>query len=590
MKTHFLLLGFLISSVRLLNAQEAQFRYTVEVRNPKSERSYLTLEFPPFEEKTATFYMPAWAPGNYTICDFGRWIDSLQAFDSAGSPLEVHRKGINEWVIPQASALCKITYIAHDIPEDSLETLSTALSEMSHDVYYFNGPAVFGYLKNQKKQPYGVTYKLPADWRVWCGLTRSEPYSFFAEDYDQLIDCPVLAGGSRIREYPFELGSARYTMIINSELETTVDSLIYFTKQCINYQTEFFGGTPFKEYYFFFNFSMSHSRFGALEHRNSSVYSLPPPTRQSSLRNSLYTRIIAHELFHAWNPKIIYPKEFADFNYQDSIRITSMWFIEGLTEYYAKLTLVRAGVLQPQHLYESLKSIALSDTRDDLEYLSLRAAEMGVANPMYTKGALIAYFMDVLCRDKTQNKKSLDDVILYMNDKYGRNGKPYSDRKLLKIFKQATGVDFKSFYSKYIRGKEPLPVTEFFEKGGLSYEYSYPPYYGWYFDLDSQGQLFVATVSENSTASSLGMRPGDVIREIQTQKLSSDIDQIRECVQIAEKQKAGADIRFVVERGGALVELHAKVKSGTQPDVVIKENPNATEKQIRIKKSIVGSK
>lgn len=590
MKTTLRFLSLLFLFCQNAYSQEARFQYTVEVKNPLSDKAYITLEFASFTEKNTTFYIPAWSPGNYEINNFGRWIDSLGAFDSTDTSLPVKRIGVNEWSIGNAKSLRKITYIAHDIPEDSLDALPTTLSEMGSDYYFFNGPAVFGYFKNKKNYTYSVSYKLPPDWRVWCGLEWKNDFSFSAPSYDRLIDAPVLAGGSRIKTHKFEQGTAKYTMAVNSESDVPMDSLIQFTKQCIDHQTRFFGETPFTEYFFLFNFSTSNSRYGALEHLNSSAYFLPPPARQTSLRNSFYTRVIAHEFFHIWNPKLIYPSELMDFDYQDSIRITSMWFIEGLTEYYAKLTLVRSGLLPPSHLYEEMKNIALSDTRDDLEYLSLRAAEFGVANPMYTKGALIAYFMDIECRDKTDNKKSLDDAILYINKEFGQKKKPYNDRKLIQIIKNATGVDFKNFYKKYIRGKEFLPVSDYFEKGGLSYEFSYPPYYGWYFDVDDDGQLFVATVSENSTASSLGLQSGDIVRELQQDKIGTDMNQIRASVQSAENAKVGENIRFVVERGGERIELNAKVKSGTQPNVVIKENPNASAKQMLIRKSIVEPK
>ena len=590
MKTTLRFLSLLFFFIQSVFSQESRFHYTVEIRNPLSDKAYVTLEFSSFTEKNATFYIPAWSPGNYTICNFGRWIDSLEAFDSTNTALPVKRKGINEWSISNAKSLCKITYIANDIPEDSLDALPTTLSEMGRDYYFFNGPAVFGYFKNKKNYTCDVSYKLPLDWRVWCGLERKNYFSFSAPSYDRLIDSPVLAGGPRIKIYKFEQGSAKYTMAVNSESDVPMDSLIQFTKQCIDHQIRFFGETPFKEYLFLFNFSTSNSRYGALEHLNSSAYFLPPPARQNSLRNSFYTRVIAHEFFHVWNPKLIYPSELDDFNYQDSIRITSMWFIEGFTEYYAKLTLVRSGLLPPSHLYEEMKNIALSDTRDDLEYLSLRAAELGVANPMYTKGALIAYFMDIECRDKTNNKKSLDDAILYINREFGQKKKPYNDRKVISIIKDATGVDFKNFYKKYIRGKEALPVSDYFEKGGLSYEFSYPPYYGWYFDVDDDAQLFVSTVSENSTASALGLQSGDIVRELQQNMVGTDMNQIRACVQSAESAKVGENIRFVVERGGERIELNAKVKSGTQPNVIIRENPNANAKQTLIRKSIIEMK
>jgi predicted metalloprotease with PDZ domain len=577
-----------IMMVPLLQAQ-VPCEYTVEIKDPASKKVYVTLNIATISENNLTFLFPAWAPGNYKICNFGQWIDSVQAFDRANQPLSVSRKNVNAWQIRKTKNISKITYIARDIPDDSLESLPTSLSEVGADYFFFNGPALFGYLKNHKNERCRVSYKLPDRWHAWCSLDSVNPFAFAAEDYDELIDCPVVAGGPRLKNYDFEVHNARYTLVVNSESEVKTDTLIASIKNIVAYETNLFGETPFEKYVFIFNFFTAGQHFGALEHANSSAYYLPPPLNEKEIRTGFYARVIAHEFFHLWNPKRIHPRPLDTFDYQDSIAITSMWFIEGVTEYYAKLALVRTGLWPPSYFYNEMRTIAQADIRDNLEALSLQSARTGVAASMYTKGALAAFLMDIETRDQTNNAKSLDDAIIYLNKDLAHKNKNYEDRRLIDLFRKATGVNLEDFYKNCIGGTEPMPVKNMFAKAGLRYEATYPPFLGWNLDIDDDGQLYVSSFTENSTATNVGLQIGDVIKEIQQTKITADNDQIRSAVQAMDTMKVGENIRFAVLRSAKPMELSGKIKPASQPDVRVTEELSVTPKQKMIRDGILGN-
>ncbi len=98
----------------------AQYRveYTVTVPNPERRSIYVQMGLSGFRESKATLKMPAWAPGSYTTLNFGRWIDSVQAFDALNKSLRIIRKDINTWEIDVSPSLARISYIARDIPEE----------------------------------------------------------------------------------------------------------------------------------------------------------------------------------------------------------------------------------------------------------------------------------------------------------------------------------------------------------------------------------------------------------------------------------------------------------------------------------------
>lgn len=571
----------------LSSSHGQEVTYLVELRDPATEAFHVTIEPPVLTDTAVSFFIPAWAPGNYFMNDYGRWIDSVTAVDSEGQKLPVVRRSLNEWRVSRAHELDRLTYVAHDIPEDSLESLPTTLNEIDRDYFFFNGPTVLGYLEGFRNRPARLTVSAPEGWTVWCSLDTLASGEYLADDYDQLIDCPVLAGTSRLKEYRFEHRGALYVLAVNSPTDVPMDSLLSFTRTIVDHQTTFFNEIPFRQYYFLFNFVVGNYKYGALEHANSSAYFLSPPFSQRFLRVSTYTNVIAHEFFHLWNPKLFYPEPLGPFDYQKSPRIRSMWFIEGLTEYYSRLTMVRSGLATPQHFYEFLRGLALENNRDDLEKLGLEAGRTGVAAPMYTKGALISFLLDVEIRDKTKNRRSLDDVVLEINRRYGHQGRGYDDRELIGIMEKISGVKLAKIHKRYIAGTREIPVDEYFKKAALLYTYEYPAFLGWVLDVNSDNRLYVQSVADQSTASGLGLAEGDLVLRIAGQEVGTDLDSIRLLLQDLQRLKTGDPISVHVERNGERRTLLGQVLASAMPNVQVLVDPEASPLAHAIRRGIL---
>lgn len=567
-----------------------QVSYTVEVRDPATEVFHVTMEMPATADSALSLFFPAWATGNYMVNDFGRWIGDVAAWDSSGVPLPVRQNNVNEWRIASAGRLARITYTARDIPEDSLESLPTTLNEIGRDFCFFNGPTLLGYLEPWRSGRVQMALNLPGHWKAWCSLDSIGPATYAADDYDQLIDCPVLAGTDRIREYRFDLKGASYVLVVNSETDVPMDSLTCFTRVLVDYHTTFFNEIPFRQYYFLFNFLVGDFKYGALEHSNSSAYYLSPPFSQRYLRVSTYTSVISHEFFHLWNPKLFYPDQLGPFDYQKSPQLRSMWFIEGLTEYYARLAMVRSGLSTTLPFYDFLKSLAMENSRDDLEQLGMQAGRIGVAPSMYTKGALVSLLLDIEIRDKTGNKKSLDDVVLEINRRYGHLERGYPDKDLVRIIEDIAGLSLSKFYNKYVAGGEELPVEAGFRKAGLLYTYVYPPFLGWNLDVNESNRLFVTVVAEQSTASAMGLETNDIIRQINRRDVPADLDSIRGLLLSLQSLKVGDSVTFEIERAGIVKTLSGKVLASQLPNVRVIEDPGAPPKAIAIRNGILYQK
>jgi predicted metalloprotease with PDZ domain len=100
--------------------------------------------------------------------------------------------------------------------------------------------------------------------------------------------------------------------------------------------------------------------------------------------------LLAHESFHAWNPRRMGPYE--------SYRAFD-WFKEGFTQYYAYKLVYLAGLMPLSAYIESLN-------RDLRLYPG--------SNDPYIRGRGIALWLDGEIRSESNGKKSLDDVMLDM--------------------------------------------------------------------------------------------------------------------------------------------------------------------------------
>ena len=62
--------------------------------------------------------------------------------------------------------------------------------------------------------------------------------------------------------------------------------------------------------------------------------------------------ITAHEMFHSWNVKRLRPAEMVPYRYDLAQPTVWLWVSEGITDYYADLTLVRSGIVDSAAFFD----------------------------------------------------------------------------------------------------------------------------------------------------------------------------------------------------------------------------------------------
>lgn len=358
------------------------------------------------------------------------------------------------------------------------------MAHIDSNLFFANGTTLFGYLNDQKDVHATVTYQKPAHWEMGnaldmisgkrdCSFTQS---AFKASSYDELVDAPVLAA-PELQTKCFTQDGALYEIVLASNRAFPMDSLEEYTKKIVKVQTEFFKETPFKHYTFLYYaptfMHLPTMGQGALEHMNSSAYLMMHQPWQQFKDGGL--RIISHEFFHLWNVKRIHSSLLGPFDYTKGVKTSSLWLSEGVTDYYAHALLARAGLVSADKFlsdvrdwYSMYRSSRPARTKS-LEQLSIEESDFDLENAtvLYTKGPLVGLMLDAEIRTQTNNRKSLDDVMLALNAD-AKKGKHFKDEELIGKIGKIVGLDLADFHTKYLAGTDSIDMEYTLNQLGLT--------------------------------------------------------------------------------------------------------------------------
>lgn len=405
-----------------------------------------------------TFRIPAWCPGFYFLENFERKIDRFRAFDEDGKPLPVSHGDVRAWRVDRgAAARVRVQYEV--VANDGGLGFFGALCQS--DRAFINGASTFMYVEGRKSEPTQVRLDLPAGWEVATGATTDKEGRLIAGDYDELIDHPIQLGRMirrkfTVRDIPFEV----VFVAPGATPACNVDEETQRLKQVVAPAIDLFRGASFKRYVFILHLAVGNFD-GGLEHRASTVIATPDTSHLG------IDDLAAHEYFHAWNVKQIRPVELGPFDYTQPVRTSSLWFSEGVTDYYAKITTYRSGLWDPQRLLlelgENISELQNSDNRRSITLAdtSRRAWEnggFGVGDlSYYTKGLIAGFLFDAAIRQASQGTKSLDDAMraLYAAHHLPRPG--FTEAELQAAISTTAGKDLSAMFRRIVNSTEEMP-------------------------------------------------------------------------------------------------------------------------------------
>lgn len=462
-------------------AQEATYRYTIDLTSAKNDQLEVKLKTPPIEQKSITFYMPKIIPGTYAVSDYGMFVSGVKAFDKKGKPLPVKQTSVNSWQISKADNLVSLTYTVDDITDTELDNnvFMMAASNIEEEKNFVLQPsAFFGYFEGMKQLPFEISITKP---QSFYGSTGLSPIStsvnkdvYRTKNYDLLIDAPLMYNVPDTTTV--KVGNTDVLISVYApEKKVTSAYLAKQFEKMLQAQKSYLGNKlPVDKYAFILYFAdpkQANPRQGALEHNKSSFYYFSEAPQEVLAPHLI--DIAAHEFFHIITPLTIHSKEIADFNFNEPVLSKHLWLYEGVTEYFSDHVQVRSNLNSPDEflgkLAEKIK-ISQGKYNDTLPFtiLSTESAGKWAAEyqNVYEKGALIAAMLDIRLIELSEGEMDLQDLMLTLSNTYGMD-RPFEDDHLFAQIEKLTYPQIGEYFRKHVAGNQPIPYQDYFDKVGI---------------------------------------------------------------------------------------------------------------------------
>ncbi|HEX9892724.1 MAG TPA: PDZ domain-containing protein [Gemmatimonadales bacterium] len=533
--------------------------------------------------------LPAWTPGAYEISNFARNVRSFEARQEA-TVLRWDKADFDTWRVRPVRAgpvTLRFTYFADE--------LDNARAWARTDFLLVNGTNVFLYPEGMNRNfPATVTVKTQAGWTVITGMHRGSAGSYRETNYHDLVDMPFFIG--RLEVDSSEIGGKWYRLAswpagvfrgverqqFHRELAGSVPAM-----------TQVFGETPWDSYTTLLLFEPTFSGGSALEHQNSHVGIYQP----EFIGTPILASITAHEIFHGWNVKRLRPADLWPYRYDQPQQTVWLWVSEGITDYYADLALVRGGVV------DSAGFLALTQEKIDQVYdapaVSLEDASLstwisptdGTSSIYYPKGALAGLLLDLIIRDASDNRQSLDHVMRDLYQRAWKAGRGFTAEDWWSAVRQAAGGrSFEHFAERYIDGRDEFPWSEVLPLAGfrLSQDSVREPRIGISTSADSSsGAVIVTQVVPAGMGAEAGLEPGDRLISVGDITVAgADFG-----VQFRRRYAAepeGVVVPIVVERAGRRQSLQGRLRQAVRVVRQFQFDPAPSAKAARIRKSLLG--
>lgn len=570
----FIFIAIMTTSLRAQN----KINYEISFSEPQAHYVDVAMEISGLKGEYLDLKMPVWTPGSYLIREFGKNVESFQAFNKTGLSLNAEKVNKNTWrVSTQKNGSIKIIYRVYSFEI----SVRTSFVDESHA---FLSPAgIFMYPEGQLNSASSVTIKPYKNWtKISTGLEMvgSKANTFNAPDFDVLYDSPFEIGNQDIFE--FDAAGVKHEVVMYGGGNYDKDILKRDMAKIVVEQTKTFAVNPNKRYVFIVhNFNSSG---GGLEHLNSTVLGASRNSYATEAGLSRFLGLVSHEYFHLWNVKRLRPIALGPFNYNEENYTSNLWIVEGFTNYYQGIYTKRAGLQSSESFIKNLANTInqvenqpgnrvdpVSQSSFDAWIKQYRPNENSTNSTIsyYTKGSLIALIMDLEIIHSTAGKFGLDEVMKAMYEEYFvKKARGYTDAEFKAMVEKIAGKSFDSMYADYIHGVKTIDYNTYLNYAGFTLiddaASTNDAYLGAVSSLKG-GKIIISTVSRDSPAWIAGLNVNDEILTMNDQRINTISDpKLSEVDKFIANQRVGDQVRVLVNRDSQLLYI----------DVVLARNPN----------------
>jgi len=553
--------------------------YTVSVPKPTSSLLHVVMDVRGVTGPSVDVAMPAWSPGSYNLHWAAKNVQRFTAQDASGRALTAAMVDTSVWRIKPAAPTMRITYDVYMGASFVNDTHATIVGTRS--LMFLVGRTPYpapGVLT--------ITVEAPAGWKLATGLDAVRPGVFTAADYDTLVDAPIEAS-PELEIVTFEHERSTYEIVIHARHNYDTTRLRDDVRKIVAEEVRLMGGAPYQRYVFFFHGTNGGS--GGLEHLNSTQITFGRYAQTNVDAYHRFQFVIAHEFYHLWNVKRIRPEVLGPFDYSRPQHTRNLYVSEGMTSYFAALSLVRSGVWDRATFYDDLAK-NIQELQGQPGHL-LTSAEMSswytwnrpdnsanVTISYYTKGQIVGTLLDLELRGRTSGRKSLDDVFRQLLAEHGLPKPGFAEDggfrgAVEKVAASGSAAgDFGDFFTRYVSGLDELPYDAMLARVGLKLEITRAP------AVRSIGvptrteadRLIVDSVPPSGAGYDAGLMPGDVLVALDDERVIPATFAAR-----LNDRPAGGSVKLQVMRGDRLLALTVALQEERTPAYKIVEDPAA---------------
>ncbi|ESQ76542.1 M61 family metallopeptidase [Asticcacaulis sp. YBE204] len=437
-----------------------------------------------------------------------------------------------------------------------------------------------------KNIPTELTLKLPEGWEYAAALDTASKaadgtVTFKPLPYEHFIDSPMFAGKYK---KTIDLSvDPKIPVRLNvfadkpGDLAAT-DEQVALHKKMVAQAVKVFKSQHYDHYDFLLHLSEEMGDIG-LEHHRSSENGHEPKYFTDWNNEFVGRDLLAHEYTHSWDGKFRRGADLYNHDFHEPMRGSLLWVYEGQTQYWGYMLSARSGMYSQEQAKQAIAQIAalfdhyegskwrpVIDTTND-PVISARAPKNWVSQQRsedyYNVGLLVWLDADTLIREKTNNKKSLDDFAgAFFGIKDGSfTPETYEFKDVVATLNSVYPYDWDSFLKKRIYETSEGSFLDGLERGGYKLVYTDKPT-EWIRALEKKQKVVnlsyslglivttptgeVSNVFWDSPAFKAGLGQGMTV--VAVNGVAFDADGLKAAVAAAAKPN-GAPVELLIKRG-----------------------------------------
>ena len=588
-------------------------RYTVRFPAPQSHYVEVEAALPAAGKAEVELYIAVWTPGSYLVREYARHVENVAAKGPDGTALAVEKVRKNRWKVATGGASAvTLTYRVY------CREMGVQTSWVDSGFALLNGAGTYLTLADKTPRPHEVMLVPPPGWlKSFTGLPDApggRSHRYLAPDFDTLLDCPIYLGNPSVYEFQVD-GKPHY--LVNEGENGVWDGprSARDVETIVKSARTVWGQIPYDKYIFF---NLLTESGGGLEHKNSTVLMSSRWNTKTRPAYLGWLDLVSHEFFHTWNVKRLRPVELGPFDYEDEVISKSLWLAEGVTSYYDRLLVRRAGLCtveeylagSPQGGGDSEKTVNDIETLQDtpgrlvqplesasfdawIKYYRRDENSANTAISYYTKGAVVGFLIDAKVRKATDGARSLDDVMRLAYDRYsGAVG--YTPQQFRATASEVAGADLSPWFARALESTDELDYAESLAWYGLRFksaddekdkDKSKKPPKAW-LGLTTRaenGRMLVTAVKRGTPGFEAGFNVGDEVLAIGEERVLPEAWSKR-----MDQYRPNERVSVLVARRGRLTRLEATFAAEPVSKYRMEIDPAATDAQKAHRKAWLG--